>query len=74
MVELEKKPQCPSILIKYRLTSIAFRPCPSRKAVPSTTRTTCIVASQVVRVHTVRGTVTAIVVGVASNPEGQANA
>ena len=57
----------------YELTSVALCPHPPRKAILSSTWATRVVASRVIRVHTVRGTVAAIVVSIALNPEGQAN-
>lgn len=57
----------------YKLTSVALCPRPPRKAILSSTGAARVVASRVVCVHAVRGTVTAIVVSIASNPEGQAN-
>ena len=63
----------PSVFKFYELTSVALCPRPPRKAVLSSIGATSVVAGRVVRVHTVRGTVAAIVVSIASNPEGQAN-
>ena len=57
----------------FSLTDVAVRPSPSSEAALRPGSTACVVPCGIISIHTVRGTVAAVEVGIALHSEAEAD-